>query len=325
MGSLWGVPCRWTDASPWARRAEVLAWTIAGVSTVASGLPGCGGTTGRSDSAALVSADSATDPKGDPIDGQTADATTAMPVGDAGLDATLHPDADEGLFDVIIPYVDRMLLNIQPPAVDGGAESGGINWPNCPPDTTDPSSALGIPIPAEYNDAGHIVAAPDGSVCATYPWMGRLDWTNCTRAQLSTTSGGTIITFPPCSVLPSGPEKASTGTGAGRLVTDLCKDLWECMVSTGCGLSPTFNEFCLCGTVNIGCNMLDGTQDAGPCKDKMLAAMQIDPSTKGAMATADMQFFNVGNQPFATAATLNQLWVTGTSGTCYTYDDGGAP
>jgi hypothetical protein len=254
--------------------------------------------------------------------------TPAMPPGDAGLDATVRPDADEGLFDVVIPYVDRMLVAVQPPPDAGEQEGGGVYWPPCAPDIYDPIALIGSP--AEYDDAGHVIAAPDGSVCATYPWMGRLDWTNCTRGTLDIQNSATV-TFPPCTVFYPGPEKATQGAGAGRPISDLCKELWECMVSSGCGADNRGN-FCLCGlSFNTDqCNNLDALDpdSGGPCKAQELAAMQLDPHDKVAMAKAGTQYFAISTLPFSTAAALNQLWENGATsvpGTPNCYVDAGAP
>jgi hypothetical protein len=263
----------------------------------------------------------------DPLDSSAADsrdATVMMVTLDAGVLDPPSPDGDEGLFDVIIPYADRVLPDVVVP-VDSG-EAGGIAWPNCPRDlgidsnghfTTDYSNAASI-VPAQYDPAGNVVPAPDGSACATFPWLGRLDWTQCVRANIASNDQS----LPPCNALVDA-GNAVQGAGAGRPYYVLCKELADCIVRTACGLTANVSAACLCGQGNasLACKQLGAP---GPCRDEELAAMEINPNDPSAVDTAMSNYFALFGLQFAAAGPLNQLYAFGASSNCFVIGDASA-
>lgn len=263
---------------------------------------GCGGTTGREGLAALGALD-------------------ASP----GTDATITPDAsladaDEAPFDVAIPYADRVL-----PDVTSAPDAGALDWPTCPEDLataadggwTDP--AHGYPaFPAEYDDAGHPVPAPDGSVCATHVWLGRREWDDCVRGQEGDT------TLPPCAYLGDA-GKATAGPGSGESLRSLCQELSQCIARSGCGLSDV-NE-CLCGAGNgeyAACRKAwVAGQRLGACWKEELAALQV-PDTADAVDNALPDFNTIAeNDSHAVAGRVNNLYVIGKNSGCFAPVDAG--
>jgi hypothetical protein len=282
---------------------------------------GCGGTTGRDNGSPLTGTVSggASDPPQEP-----ADATLPRAIADAGVDSAVHDkDADEGLFDVIIPFADRALPDVHVP-VDSG-EAGGIPWPNCPRDLgidsngqpTSDYTVSALVVPAQYDKAGNAVPAPDGSVCATFPWLGHHDWTQCVRANIASND----TSLPPCNALVDA-GNAKQGAGAGRPYYELCKELADCIVRTGCGLNANVSAVCLCGEGNASqaCKRLNAP---GPCRDQELAAMEINPNDPYAVDTAMANFFTLVGLQFAAAGPLNQLYALGGSTGCFAPGDAG--
>jgi hypothetical protein len=292
----------------WGRsggRWSTWSWlgACASVPALLAAWAGCGGTTGHEGEEAPTGADA----------GFTADATTPR-------DATLD-DADEALFDVAIPYADRALPDVTVPR-----DAGALDWPACPPDLasdgdggfTDP--AHGYPaFPAQYDDAGRAVPAPDGSACETHVWLGRREWDECVRAS----EGDTVL--PPCAHL-SDAGKATAGPGSGQPLLSLCQDLSRCTVRTGCGLHDV-NE-CLCGVGNGGsdaCRRVWATgQRPGPCWREELAALQVADTPEGADNALAAFADTVTTGPHAAAGPLNQLYVLGTTSSCFPLADASA-
>ncbi len=139
-------------------RRFAAAWP--GLWAAALGVAGCGGTTGREDAPAHIS--------------------TGVADAAAGVDATVE-DLDAGTFDVTITYLDRVLPDVTAPVPVDASDAGvAADWP-CPPDlVVGPDDEAGCPedagadgacsgtlVAAEYDDAGNVIAAAEGSFCAT--------------------------------------------------------------------------------------------------------------------------------------------------------------
>jgi hypothetical protein len=223
----------------------------------------CGGTTGR-DSSNL---------------GATTSGSTADGGGDAGVDATLGDgaaqDADNGAFDVVILYVDQMLPDIGPPAP---ATDSGWPWPSCPPflpgnpDGTYNDASVVNQIPAAYDNAGNVIPAPDGSACATYPWLGTVAADSC---MTNSCSGGpslaAIALLPPCNwCVEAGVATAGAGLLQNATNYSLCLTLYACIQRTGCG--RVGHDYCMCGDNSAACQ----TDASGPCAKEELAALNVD-------------------------------------------------
>lgn len=258
---------------------------------------GCGGTTGH-----------------EGLPSSQDSATNAIDAG-ALIDAT--DGVDEGLFDVVVPYADRVLPDVQPPV-----ESGPIDWPICPQDlgidadggVTDIEHGA-YNVPAQYDDAGKAVPAPDGSVCASHVWLGRKDWDDCVR--LNTTVSPSL---PPCNgVVDAG--VARRGPKTGENLFDLCKELSACIVRTGCGLSDV--DECLCGAGNGSYPDCKAHGLIGPCAMEELAALQIDPADPSAIDTAINNYIDTNpSSLYAAAGPLNQLYSLGKTFDCFANDAG---
>ena len=261
---------------------------------------GCGGTTGR---------------EGLP---STADSAASAFDGTTTIDAVDASDSiDEGLFDVVIAYADRVLPDVQPPA-----DAGTIDWPICPQDLGIDSNGHvtdiehgAYNVPAQYDDAGIAVPAPDGSVCASHVWLGRKDWDDCVR--LNTTVAPSL---PPCNgVVDAG--VARRGPKTGEPLFDLCKELSACIVRTGCGLSDV--DECLCGAGNGSYPECKKHGLIGPCAMEELAALQIDPADPSAIDTAINNYIDTNpSSLYAAAGPLNQLYSLGKTFDCFPADAG---
>jgi hypothetical protein len=302
-------------------RAPFLAAGLSAVSAMRV-YAACGGTTGRESGSPLISSVDAA--ISDSLDATVADGrdTLVMAIAqDAGILDPPSLDADEGLFDVIIPYADRALPDVQVP-VDSG-DAGGILWPNCPRDlgidpngkwTSDYNNSVAV-VPAQFDQGGNAVAAPDGSACAVFPWLGRLDWTQCVRSNIASND----TSLPPCNALVDA-GNALQGAGAGRPYFDLCKELADCIIRTSCGLTANVSPECLCGVGNasLACKRLNAP---GPCRNEELAAMEINPNDPNAVDTAMANYFALADKQFAAAGPLNQLYALGASSNCFIAGD----
>jgi hypothetical protein len=260
---------------------------------------GCGGTTGR--------------------DRTAAPALEARDAGerDGRADAP-SIDADEGWFDVEIPFADRVIPDVQP-----APDAGPLDWPVCPRDVgIDPDGKMtdidqsAYVVPAEYDDAGHVRPAGDGSVCASHVWLGRKSWDDCVRQQ--TTSQAAL---PPCNaVVDAG--TARRGPRTGESLHRLCQELAVCIVRTGCG-SADVTE-CLCGLGTNGSYPACKQRGlAGPCAMQELAALQIDPQDPAALDTALGHYVETASPLYLAASQLNQLYAIGKSNDCFSIDGGG--
>jgi len=275
-------PSRRRSASSRAARVAAAIATLCVTGTIVgfacgSGLA-CGGTTGR---------EGLPDPS--PDGGQ--DATVAL-VETGGQDASLGT----GAFDVTILYADVVLPDVAAPAAEAG--EAGYPWPNCPPflpivgygsdgaPVVLPPDAADLAIdqiPSAYDDAGQIVAAPDGSACAAYGWLGSVAIDQCTE---SNSSGTSFALLPPCNwCVDAGTAAAGPGIGSPRY--ELCIALYQCMMRTGCAARG--NSYCICGTPSAesGCFVDAG----GPCANEELAALEALPGSAG-VETAVKNFVN---------------------------------
>jgi len=235
---------------------------MAGLAVGGAGTAGafsCGGTTGRSASEITAAA-------GEP------DATVA----EAGA-----PDVGSTTFDVVIMYADQSLPDIGPPApVPEGGSAWPWPWPNCPafwPWTNgryDDSGSELDQIPTEYDDAGNTIRAPDGSACATYPWLGSTTVDECVTSNTAGQGQYDFRILPPCNwCLEAGTATAGPGAANNDDLYTLCLDLYQCIQTTGCYQHDVIS--CLCGDASItDCQ----TGPAGPCAQEELAATNTDPT-----------------------------------------------
>ncbi len=258
----------------------------------------CGGTTGQGAS------------PGDGANG--ADAT--MPDGGAGADAmTGDASVNTGMFDVDIPYADRVLPDVL--VAPEGGQDAGPSLPDCPPflpvsKETGKVQSLGNEddqVPAVTGGDGGEVFAPDGSVCATYPWLGSVAIDQCVTQSAA---GGPqdFYFLPPCNwAVDAGVAVRGTGTGESRY--DLCIALYQCFMGTQCYLhsfSPTGAEWCFCG-VGTSASGDCLTTPQGACVAQEWAALELDPSTPPAQALAN--FSTIGSaDPGWPAKTLNAVF-----------------
>ncbi len=242
----------------WTRRLGLLA--MASAFLVRAGAA-CGGTTGRE----------GLTPTPEPVD-----ATVSL---DAGADAE-PPLPDAGSFDVTILYADQELPDVSAP-VEAGMMTGPMA-PNCPPDfpargsniITDPDfyGSASTEVPAEYGADGAAIPAPDGSACATYPWLGSLGIDECVASRIGT-GDMPVPALPPCNwCMDAGVATVGPGSGAQR--SDLCMALFSCVLRTGCGDDGNVVS-CLCGSQKGA----DCTKPTGPCANEELAALQTPPGT----------------------------------------------
>jgi hypothetical protein len=217
-----------------------------------------------------------------------------------------------------------------PTSLDGG--EAGYPWPNCAPNlpvsciSLTPGCPPGSPVaeagqeidqePAIYDDAGNIIPAPDGSACATYPWLGSTAIDKCTTANWSPPTPD-ISAFPPCNwCLEAGTATAGPGVGVGRYLN--CILLYECMVSTGCAANPTGVQACLCGDAAV-----TNCTGSGPCGTAELTALERANSTAGIQDA--LQNFENGTttdqhgamNPGYCAGSLNYVYQIGQSYKCF--------
>ena len=241
-------------------------------------------------------------------------------------------DAGMTVFDTTLQYFDQVLPEAQAMAEGGpgaGGEAGGSQWPVCPPDipatlgfvddagnttlvTGAPSSfsralAEGGVVIAVY-DAGintnwEVPAvfasngespAPDGSPCASQPYLGSAACDFCAKAQqigvlYSPYANGTAAqnpSLPPCSDLWDA-GVAAAGPGAGQPLHELCMNLFDCVVRTGCMANPTADFTpCFCSLpTSSECFPEAGP---GPCMAEMKAAMQISSTEPPMMQYTDI-------------------------------------
>jgi hypothetical protein len=226
-----------------ARSWKILCSCLAVGATASLGaFAACGGTTGRE----------GLTPPGGP------DATAD----DGGV------DIETGAFDAPIEYADRALPDVHAPS-DAGAEAGP-SLPDCPPflpiDGMGHAVPVGAPnvdqVPAVLAADGGETFAPDGSVCATYPWLGSTAIDECVTSN----AVNTVAWLPPCSwCVDAG--SAVQGPGAGVPLRDLCFALYTCIMQSGCGQNV---GTCLCGPDQAGCV----NNPMGPCVTEELAALQ---------------------------------------------------
>lgn len=260
----------------------------------------CGGTTGR-----------------EGLPDQAADA------GPAETDATLLDAGAQDFFDVGITYVDRVLPDVVPTTPIGEA-GASYPWPTCPPfipigpdgGPIPPGSELDQ-IPSEYDDSGAVVPAPDGSPCATYPWLGSTAVDSCLTSSASGWGQDDFPLLPPCSWCTDA-GTASQGAGAGTSTYTLCLALYTCAMASGCGASQSPST-CLCGDASAAACIMS---PQGPCATAELAALQyrsdsveqalsnytqIDPSFNGYCGSAlNYVFLNAqANACFAASGASN--------------------
>jgi hypothetical protein len=294
------VPSR-TQETKAGARPRILAGALC--SAAALGWLACGGTTGHEDL---------------PVEQGPGGADATVADGGVTADATVEAgdEGDFGAFDADIMYADQVLpeVNAAPPMTDAG--EAGYPWPNCPPfipvrngkPTT--LAAANSEIPADYAADGAVVAAADGSVCASYGWLGSTSVDQCAVVNGYGTDTDNPL-LPPCNwCVDAG--VAVQGPQAGRSRYLNCLDLYACMVSTGCGSIATT---CLCGsqdTVDCESNM----NPSGPCATQELASLEEVASQAGAVQMAILNYTDVTN----CAGALNNVFETAAQYSCFPAD-----
>jgi hypothetical protein len=302
-----------------ARRAACARAVAAGrVFSAAATVLGfaCGGTTGH---------EGLEGPSGNSLDsGMDADAT----VGDgAGGDSST---LDTGAFDVQIFYAnpDRLLPETNAPPEDAETEAatdgGGPPW-DCPPfiglnragQPAAPGAPLYYQIPSEYSDAGVIVPAPDGSVCASYPWLGSTSVDQCSTTKIS---DPTYPQLPPCNWCAEA-GAAAAGTYAGTPRYAVCQGLYDCMIRTGCTRNAT-KSYCLCGDEDPT-TCANDPSPPGPCAGWEMGAFEVSSQVAGGLTAAILNYTDTtpGDTYFCAGA-LNDIMYTATSN-CLPADDAG--
>jgi hypothetical protein len=328
---------------------RLAAGSLAGASLVATLAialvgPSCGGTSGREN---LPGAPPGMVASGDGGDGGGDDS------GDAGVDATVNLDATmtngtslyTNTFDVLIEVATRPLPDVQPatgptgPTDDSGAPVTGLGYgglPPCPPwiafniVTTDDGSTYnttttddGGPIspwnpidlnqaPSDFAPDGSVSFAAPGSACATYSWLGVDGGDQCT---VGTYVNIPAAPFPPCSwAVEAGTPTGGAGQANGETRYQLCIDLYQCMMRTGCYQDLPSPDIvanaavtsCFCGVKDSGVPVPTIECDnnpLGPCKDEELAAFEVLPTPAN--------YALVVNEMLATHATVASFSATG--------------
>ncbi len=297
----------------------------------------CGGTTGREDLPPLPGEDDGAVAL--PVEGG-ADATIA----DGGGDASIDDSAFVGAFDVTIMYADRALPYVGAPSDAGSEAETGYPWPTCPPfvpvvfgKPVAPGADQLDQVPGSYDDAGQlelddagrVIAAPDGSPCADYGWLGSPAVDECDTSNNAGSGSVPPILLPPCNWC-SEAGTAGAGPSAGAPRYDVCLNLYACMKRTGCGLAADGFDVtaCLCGDASTTTCMAP----QGPCGVEELAALEIatspDPTTQGAADQQSITHFTevTPSKPFYCGSSLNALFqsaITGTGATsCFAADAG---
>jgi hypothetical protein len=254
----------------------------------------CGGTTGRPEVASPAIAG------GD-------DATIARDAGndlEAGVDSDATLDASSlytGLFDVVIAYTDRELPDVQAAPEAGADAEAGPGLPDCPPFLpVDSLATLNVvslgqetdQVPAVYLSDGGIGFAPDGSVCATYPWFGTVALDECLTSVNTGLSGSMVLPghlLPPCNWMVDA-GVAAQGPGAGKSRYDLCMALYECAVRTRCFSQVASRaELCFCGVADNAKCIANPT---GLCLAEERAALEVAGSDSTSNSQALSSFFS---------------------------------
>jgi hypothetical protein len=242
---------------------------------------------------------------------------------DSGQDATVPLDAhdrhdadlDVRSFDVTILYADVVLPDVNAPPPDADAGEAGYPWPNCPPFLSisgfesdgapvqvPPNSELTY-IPSEYDDAGQIVEAPDGSLCASYGWLGSVPTDECAAPDFD------FVPFPSCNWCADDAGVAAAGPGVGSPRYGLCLALYACILRTGCGNPNAIS--CLCGVQQAGAQNYSANcyvDAGGPCATEELAALEALPGSAGVEAALKNYTADPGNSGGTCGSGLNQLF-----------------
>lgn len=282
----------------------------------------CGGTTGREDLPLSATATA-------PVDATAADAND----GGASLDATLGFDSlYTNTFDVALTYADRQLPDVQEAeegGAQGGEDGGGLPF-FCAPfipvnyGTTQivPLGQEGDQVPAVYLDGGPEAGetfAPDGGVCATYPWLGSTVVDECVTSAAAGSSSETTPFLPPCNWA-IGTGAATAGPMEGTSLYDLCIALYQCYMRTACylkspALSASSVAWCYCGTTTDDPQCQSAP--SGQCLQEELAAFEVtstDPGQEFAQVV-NLNFAALGiTGPGAAASALNFVFSQITSG-----------
>ncbi len=261
-------------ASRRARLAVVFAALNAGA---LAAVFSCGGTTGRED---IPGGETPAPESGAP----PADATVVGEGGD--LDASADASSP-------IMYADRVLPDIAVTPPSNGEAGPTHPGPDCPPFYPLPRCPDGGPppldtqldeLPSDYDDAGNVVPAPDGSACATYPWLGSLANDECATGNWDNTTNVTFY-LPPCNWCGAEAGASNGGSRKGDPRQAICWDLYQCLSMTKC-MSTGAISTCLCGDSGaVNC------QPVGPCAAQELDALEYAPSD---IQNATKNFTNAG-------------------------------
>ncbi len=297
-------------------RATGIRSTVAGMVALSASVLGlaeillgyaCGGTTGHG-----------------PVD------LSAPSVGsDAGADATVGStgaqDASSGAFDVAIQYVDQILPEVNAPSAPVmDASTWPWPWPECPPfipvnadGTYNDSGTEQNQIPAAYGANGDVIPAPDGSACATYPWLGSPASDTC--VVYNGLGSGALL--PPCNwCMEAGVATGGPGAANAQPLYSLCLTLYGCMVNSGCSYAS--RAFCLCG--DAGPTESCEQNPTGPCAQEELAATNTDNTPQGLSSLLE-NYENIdpgADNPAFCGSFLNQLYQFGKSRSNPCFDAG---
>jgi hypothetical protein len=197
----------------------------------------------------------------------SAETTTRDATAESSGDASA--DVNTGTPDV----ADHWLADVAESSVADGGDAASP-WPDCPPFL---QYHMNYVIPAEFAPDGAIVPAPDGSVCATYPWFYNQTVDQCLLSNggpATDVDGASVGELPPCGWCQGG-GVALGGSRTGNSRYSICMDLYACVLQTRCFLGPDGVTSCLCGTEPNGMCASD-PNPPGPCAKQEMDSLEFN-------------------------------------------------